>query len=212
MEKKIFAAICLIVIAIADLPAQAAVKPPGLTLSPVVKSLILPGMGEYSLQNSQRGRFFMMTEIALLTGAIGLHTRADYTKTTYRAFAADHAGVSGGDKSDAFWIDIGNYISREEHNTEHLRFREFDVLYPNDEYWNWEWDSVSQRASYSRQRVAHDRLRLAAQFAFGGLALNHLVSAVDALYLSRIAGIEEISYQPRIDGNGALIHSLVLYF
>ena len=43
-------------------------------ISPVVKSLVLPGWGEYSLGNQIRGRIFVLSENMLLLAILGIYS------------------------------------------------------------------------------------------------------------------------------------------
>lgn len=172
---------------------------PAMGVSPVVKSFFLPGLGEYALDEPRRGRVFIISETTLWTSLAGaLIIRNNYT-VRFQAFAADYAGVVPEGKNQQFWIDIGNYDSRDVHNEEHLRFREYNALYPNDTKWAWIWSSEKKRKQYRDYRVSSDQWLLIAQFVAGGIVLNHIVSAIDALYLQRISHIQKITVIPMVD-------------
>lgn len=167
-------------------------------LSPVVKSFLLPGWGEYSLDKPERGRIFTLSETALWASfACALIVSNNYTDL-FQAYAADNAGIKISGKDRQFWVDVGNYESMVAHNEEHLRFREFDALYPSDGEWNWMWSSDSKRKQYRDYRVYSDTWALGAKFVAGSIVINHIVSAVDALYLQRISQIEAVSVTPMI--------------
>ena len=53
--------------------------------SPVVKSLVLPGWGEYSLDNQIRGRIFVLSETVLLLAILGSYSVAQRQETEYKA-------------------------------------------------------------------------------------------------------------------------------
>ena len=93
------------------------------------------------------------------------------------------------------WAIMNSMIA---HNEEHLRFREFDALYPSESEWSWEWSSDSKREKYRDYRVASDTWALGAKFIAGSIVINHIVSAIDALYLQRISRIEVVSVTPMI--------------
>jgi len=168
-------------------------------ISPVVKSFFLPGSGEYALGKPERGRVFIISETALWTSFAGaMIIRNNYTDR-FHAFAADFAGVNTEGKNQQFWIDLGNYDSRDDHNEEHLRFREYEALYPNVSEWAWSWSSEKKRKQYRDYRVSSDQWLLTAKFLAGGIVLNHIVSAIDALYLQRISQIQKVAVVPLID-------------
>ena len=213
MEKKVLVLFLYGLLMLSDLGAQIAPDQQKPIFSPVIKSLILPGMGEFSLGQEKRGRFFLISEIALLTGVTLAVVRAQYEYSSMRSFATEHAAVDGSDESDQFWVNVSNYSSSDAFNNEHLRWREFDSLYPNENDQLWNWDSENSRIEFRNLRVNHDRLKKTASFITGAIVMNHLISAIDALYLTRISKLENISYNPGIDFvSGTYQHSVTIRF
>jgi len=182
-------------------------------ISPVVKSLVLPGWGEYSLGNQIRGRIFVLSETTLFLAILGSHFISKRQETEFRAYAAEHAGISPVGKDRQFWVDIGNYSSLLAFNEEHLRWRDFNALYEDNDTWTWSWDSNDNRERFENMRIASDSWMLRSSFFIGGVVLNHIVSAIDALYLSKISNIKETvvfaNYDPYLDKAGL---SLNFYF
>ena len=160
-------------------------------ISPVVKSLVFPGWGEYSLDNQIRGRIFVLSETVLLLAILGSYSVAQRQETEYKAYAAEYAGIDPIGKDRQFWVDIGNYSSLFLFNEEHLRWREFKSLYEDNDTWAWAWDSGNNRERFENMRIASDSWSLRGSFLIGGVVLNHIVSAIDALYLSKISNIKE---------------------
>ena len=182
-------------------------------ISPVVKSLVLPGWGEYSLGNQIRGRIFVLSETTLFLAILGSYFISKRQETEFRAYAAEHAGISPIGKDRQFWVDIGNYSSLLAFNEEHLRWRDFNALYEDNDTWTWSWDSNDNRERFENMRIASDSWMLRSSFFIGGVVLNHIVSAIDALYLSKISNIKETvvsaNYDPYLDKTGL---SLNFYF
>jgi len=182
-------------------------------ISPVVKSLVFPGWGEYSLGNQIRGRIFVLSETTLFLAILGSHFISKRQETEYRAYAAEHAGISPVGKDRQFWVDVGNYSSLLAFNEEHLRWRDFNALYEDNDTWTWSWDSNDNRERFENMRIASDSWMLRSSFFIGGVVLNHIVSAIDALYLSKISNIKETvvfaNYDPYLDKAGL---SLNFYF
>jgi len=164
--------------------------------SPVVKSLVFPGWGEYSLDNQIRGRIFVLSETVLLLAILGSYSVSQRQETEFRAYAAEHAGIIPDGKDRQFWVDIGNYSSLLAFNEEHLRWRDFNALYEDNDTWTWAWDSGNNRERFENMRIASDSWRLRGSFLIGGVVLNHIVSAIDALYLSKISNIKETVVSP----------------
>lgn len=160
---------------------------------PAYKSAILPGWGQYDLNRSKRGNFYITTEIVGVALTTLSFVKSKNLEDTYIAMAVEHAGATDGGKDHQFWVDIGNYDSREDFNDEHLRWREFDVLYPDDELWDWEWDSENNREEFEDSRIKSDNFKLIGKFFIGGIVLNHIISAIDAYYLQNISLKENIA-------------------
>jgi len=181
--------------------------------SPVVKSLVLPGWGEYSLDNQIRGRIFVLSETVLLLASLGSYSVAQRQEIEYKAYAAEHAGIDPIGKDRQFWVDIGNYSSLFTFNEEHLRWRDFNALYEDNDTWAWAWDSSNNRERFENTRIASDSWRLRGSFLIGGVVLNHIVSAIDALYLSKISNIQETVVSPNYNPHSDKMEiSLTVYF
>ncbi len=182
-------------------------------ISPVVKSLVLPGWGEYSLDNQIRGRIFVLSETVLLLAILGSYSVAQRQEKEYKAYAAEHAGIDLIGKDRQFWVDIGNYSSLFTFNEEHLRWRDFNALYEDNDTWAWVWDSSNNRERFENTRIASDSWRLRGSFLIGGVVLNHIVSAIDALYLSKISNIQETVVSPNYNPHSDKMElSLTVYF
>ena len=110
-------------------------------------------------------------------------------------------------------MDIGNYDAVRDYNDEHLRNREVSDLYPEDKRWSWDWDGNDNRNEFERQRILSDQMKLAATFGIGATILNHMVSAIDALYLKRISQNKTLSVETWCQSEtGSLGYTLTLQF
>ncbi len=160
---------------------------------PMVKSAILPGWGEAVQGYPKSSRFFIINESILLLSCIGSYSLSRLEAIKYRAFAVEFAGVKR-HNNHRYWVDIGNFHSMNEYDAEHLRMR--DGMEGKWAGRNWQWDTVKHREKFESMRIQSDRLSLAGQFFIGGIILNHIVSAIDALYLYRLENIESFSVIP----------------
>ena len=165
------------------------------TLDPVIKSIIIPGWGQKSLGKPKRARLFNYIESGILITLISSSTFSNIETKNYIAFASKHAAISSSGKNHKYWVDIGNYNSIEDYNNEHLRNREMDDLYPDDNKWSWDWDLDSNRKIFENKRIRADQLELFATFSIGALVLNHIVSSIDALYLKKISSKKSLSIE-----------------
>ena len=60
---------------------------------PKMKSLLVPGWGEFSLDKQSRGKFFLCAESVLIISAFSFNNLSNSYKTDYTAYAAQHANV-----------------------------------------------------------------------------------------------------------------------
>ncbi len=169
---------------------------PKKNLNPVLQSALLPGWGQKSLNYSDRSRVFTYVESGLVLSIFGSTTYANILKKNYIAYAVAHAAVSSSGKSHEYWVDIGNFATIEDYNDEHLRNREMDDIYEVSPQWGWAWDSDSHRDFFEQKRILSDQMKQVASFGVGAMILNHMVSAIDALYLKRIGREKALSVLP----------------
>jgi|TARA_B100001996_G_scaffold102141_2_gene76665 hypothetical protein len=165
-------------------------------LSPIIKSLLLPGWGEYALGYNKRAKVMALSESFIFISILGSYSNANRIEINYKAYAAQHAGVNTIDKNRQYWVDIGNYLSIDQFNEEHLRWRDFNAIYDQNNNWNWSWDDDDNRKYFEKMRIKSDTWKLRASFLVGGMVLNHIISAIDALYLFRLSNIDNIDVLP----------------
>lgn len=146
-----------------------------------LKSLVLPGWGEYSLGKKNEALFFGSTEIALIAAAIGLDYYSGVREDDYKRYARVHAGVDNSGKDEQYWINLGNFKNVDEYNQYKTNRREFGSRYENAED-AWYWDSDKQRKKFDEIRISAEDAETYTYYAIGGLVLNHLASAINASY------------------------------
>ena len=153
-------------------------------LHPAVKSSLFPGWGEISLSKPKQSRFFILLELTLWSSCIGFYQFSNHKKMQYQSYAAEYAGVNPKNKNHKYWVDIGNYINQEQHNAEHLRWRYINDLYENNDSWSWE--SKYHMKKFEKMRIESDMLSKYGEYVIGVITLNHIVSAINSLYLSKL--------------------------
>jgi hypothetical protein len=191
MDNKNKSIILIIIFSITMLHAQLK-KNEKIVLSPVFKSFLLPGWGQHAMERPKRGNIFISSELLMISLSTFSFIKSKNVKDTYIAIAAEYAGTNNISKGHQYWVDIGNYNSIADYNDEHLRWREYDALYPNDEIWRWQWKSDKKRDEFEDLRIESDNYDLVGKFLVGGIILNHIISAIDALYLKNISVDDKI--------------------
>ncbi len=148
-----------------------------------VYSLLLPGMGELYVGNYTTGKYFTMVEGALWLTMGGYDWYATGLRDDSRRFAIEHAQVNINGKDDQYFVDIGEFQNIYDYNEQILRNRQPQNVYsPTTSYWSW--DSDANRLRYSDLRVSSDERFNDMRFVAAAIAVNHVVSAVNAARLA----------------------------
>ena len=174
-------------------------------IDPIIKSFLVPGWGQRELGYKERSKMYNYIEIGILLSMFSSTKYSNEIKRNYIAYATEHAGVISDGKDREFWVDIGNYNTLNEYNSEHLRNRETGELYPQTIEWRWSWDNSENRKYFESKRIQSDKLKLFSTFTFGALFLNHFISSIDALYLKRLSASSNFTIKPYIGNNDMII-------
>ena len=174
-------------------------------LDPIIKSFLVPGWGQSDLGYKERSKIYNYIEIGILLSMFSSTKYSNEIKRNYIAYATEHAGVISDGKDREFWVDIGNYNTLNEYNSEHLRNRDTGELYPQTVEWRWSWDNSENRKYFESKRIQSDKLKLFSTFTFGALFLNHFISSIDALYLKRLSASSNFTIKPYIGNNDMII-------
>ena len=171
----------------------------------LLKSAVLPGWGERSLNYVERSHYFNASEIALWVTYFAFYWYGNAVTADMEAYAATHAGVNPDGKDQYYFTDIGNYENIYAYNEQKLRYRAINLLYPVTPEYYWAWDSESSRRHFDKLRVKSATALRNATFAIGGLVANRLFSMLDVIVLTRnrleMPDIDiESNWQPYQDG------------
>jgi len=173
-SRALWIACCIVAL----LPLALQAKETGRGGSAFFKSLVLPGWGQLELGQKSAALTFFGTEAALVGGMLALNSYGRAGRADYHSLAAAYAGVVG-DHNHDFYVDVGNWMNVDEYNERRLRDRQFDALYTSPED-RWYWDSEEHRGQMERARVRSDGAFNKIFYLVGGLAINHIASAIHA--------------------------------
>lgn len=151
----------------------------------VVRSAVLPGLGEMKMGETRRGKFFGALELGLWITVIESNNTVNRNRSRMEAYSALHAGAALAGKDHHFAVDVANYMSLEEFNEAQQRMRRPDRVYRAEGY-QWEWSSDEHRRhywTYLRNRALAQKIGL---FALGGMIVNRIASVIDVTYLDRL--------------------------
>lgn len=148
-------------------------------------SLLIPGLGEAYIGRPVYTKIFLSLEVLGWGLLIGNYEHVSWLQNDYKNFARQHAGVGQDSKDDGYWIDIGKYDTIYEYNEQRRRDRDVDAIYEENAINYWRWDSHKNRLDYDGRRIHSRELEQDEVYYIGGIVLNHLVSAINALRLAK---------------------------
>lgn len=162
-------------------PVKKSKKSPGLAF---IYSLLVPGMGHVYANKFESGKYFLISEAAIWITYIGFSLHGNWLLDDAYSYAQTHAGVdlSGKERDEKFFTDIANYNNVYEYNDEKLRFGEYEKLYDPAAGYGFYWDSESNRQKYQEDKFAGDRTLNDRLFVIGAAVINHIVSAISAVF------------------------------
>ena len=175
-------------------------------IHPIAKSLLAPGWGEASLGHQKSSRFFIQSEAILMVSCLSAYKVADMKRNEYIAFANKHAGAKN-INDHRYWVDIGNYNSNQAFDEEHLRMRDGKAGQWSSYPWLWD-GGDSYRDRFEKMRIDSDKLFFSGKFIIGGIILNHIVSGINTLYLTKLQNSKRLSLLPSLEMHNNEIHYL----
>ena len=165
-------------------------------IHPVVKSFLIPGWGDLELEKNKSSKFFIQSEILLFIGCISSFHVSKLIEKKYITFASEYAGaISINDHR--YWVDIGNYNTNIDFDSEHLRMRDGKKGQWSEHPWDWNKNNAN-RKKFENMRINSDKYFLAGKFLVGGIIMNHIISSINTLYITRLNSDNKISLRPLI--------------
>ncbi len=165
-------------------------KSPGLAF---LYSLFVPGMGQLYAKRIDVGKYYIISEAALWLGFASFTIYGHWLTNDAHNFAQVHAGIDQNGKDDNFFVNISNYDNVYEYNDDQLRNGRYDLVYDPAKGYYFYWDNASDREKYRKDQLAGDRVITDRLFFVGAIVINHLISAVSAIFVTN-------SYNNRLNG------------
>jgi hypothetical protein len=189
----------LFLLVVSSVPAGAEPTRSPSPLKEALFSLVLPGSGQLRMESHGKAYAFIAAEALSWMSFFGLNFYGHSIETDARIYGYAHAGADYRRTDEAYWSAVELTLSREAY-LEELR-RVARSLYPDDpeaqaEYvednavaGDWQWTSNSEWFDFGSMRRSARVVFSRADLVLGVVALNHLVSAVDAFLTAR--GLKE---------------------
>lgn len=144
-------------------------------------SLALPGTGQLYSGDKTKAKVFLGAEVVWWGSFWLFRTLGDWKEEDYKNFAATHAGVNPDGKSEDFYSNLSFYNTRDEYNQFTRLFNgPSQPVYPEDDFWNWEWENSGARFQYRDIRNQSKTYYRRALYSVGAAILSRIVSGLDA--------------------------------
>lgn len=151
-----------------------------------LRSLLLPGWGQYAIGAKTSARNFLLSELLLIGGAVAFKTYGDWLEDDFIAFAAAHAQIRElSAHEDQFWVDLGNFNSVDDFNEEKLRRRDTRSLRDPAGTEFWQWDTRANRDRFENMRIQRDQASERSSFLVAAVVVNHIISGIHAIWLAK---------------------------
>ena len=172
------------------------------------KSLLIPGLGEYNLNENNRSKNFFITEACLWLSFFGSYYGNQWYTDNYMSFGSYHADIHLNDIHNSqlsmLIVHMSQYDNMEIFNETMDRQRR-DNSYSDESTYGWNWDNDGNRKTFNTLRIKSSNLKKINNFTISALIINRLVSFFDVIYLSDKKYKLSSSINPTI-GDGLILN------
>ncbi|MEO0070405.1 MAG: hypothetical protein ABIK18_06405 [candidate division WOR-3 bacterium] len=168
---------------------------------PILRSALVPGWGEWTLQKKSKGEIFFVIEGGLWLLYGGLNYYSGEMNDNAHTYAVEMAGANAANKDERYLKALEKYMTSEAYNE--AVERDASYYYPDDlrkqqEYIQsngyfgedtWEWPSENEFILYWEKRKAGREALRMASFCIGLTLFNRVASIIDvAFFTPRLSG------------------------
>ena len=151
------------------------------------KSLLLPGLGEYNLNEDNRSKNFFITEACLWLSFFSSYYGNQWYTDNYMSFGSYHANIDldniPSNQLSMLIVHMSQYDNMEFFNETMDRQRR-NNSYSDESIYGWNWDNDKNRKNFNDLRIKSSNLKKINNFTISALIINRLVSFFDVIYLS----------------------------
>jgi len=166
------------------------------------KSLLLPGLGEYNLNEDNRSKNFFITEACLWLSFFSSYYGNQWYTDNYMSFGSYHADIDldniPSNQLSMLIVHMSQYDNMEFFNETMDRQRR-NNSYSDESIYGWNWDDDKNRKNFNDLRIKSSNLKKINNFTISALIINRLVSFFDVIYLSDKKYKISSSISPTID-------------
>ena len=158
-------------------------KSPGLA---AFASLAVPGLGELYAGRYDVGKYSTIAELSLWAFYAVLEVHSSQVRNDAMNYARIYAGAQTAGKPDQFYVDMGNFMNTNDYNSAKIYDGDYPSIYNPSTMpsYQWQWQSAADRAKFKDMRIEADQFLNYGRYTVAVIALNHLVSAINAARLA----------------------------
>lgn len=176
-------------------------------------SLLLPGLGDYKLDNKGRATAFFAAEGLIWISYGVFQVQGHQREDDYQQLAVQFAGVSRTGHSDDFYARVREFDNSDQYEADVKNTGRQDLFNPNDlesinpdaleayyvdnrvsDFEPWTWQSLEKRVQYSETRSASKTSYRRSDYMLAAAVANRLVSAVVAYTAARNVEPQKVGY------------------
>lgn len=156
---------------------------------------IIPGSGNYILNEKEIAKIFFFSESVLLFSYFLSNRTIGNTISSYKSFAKIYADANPYIKDEDYWINVENFYSYDDY-IEYLR-RKARAIYPDDkslqdEYVEkhklknkWKWESRDKWIRFMSLRERERKVEQIKRVIFLGTVINHVTSFLQTYFIAQ---------------------------
>lgn len=147
-------------------------------------SLIVPGSGQYYLNSRTRGEIYITEEMIGWLAYFYTDYTSNWRIEHYKSYADQHFNYSDNDPGKKSYTEMWHLLKERVYASENLPYEkegEYYELIGKLDALEMFWESPEQQDYYYNLRQDANRVYKTRNMILGGILVNHIVSAVDAL-------------------------------
>ncbi len=155
-----------------------------------IKNIAIPGWG---FEDKNQSKKHFLREVIIWGTLFSASKSSDMIQDYYNSYGIDYANANLANNNMKYSMDVGNYNSMYLYNEAMLRKRQGEDVYPENQGYEWSWNSNDNRLKYRKMFEASSNLGKVADFAVAGLIINRMIAGISYIYYNRTGNPSKVS-------------------
>ena len=150
----------------------------------LIKNIIIPGMGMPKTEEYQNlKKNYLLREVVIWGTLFSSRQNSNMYENNYINYGVEYGETDVSDYNYQYAINVGDYDSFSEYNDAMLRKRLSERVYPQNQGYEWDWESRDNRLKYRNMLRTSRDLDKIGDFAIAGLLIHRIVAVINYAYL-----------------------------